>query len=349
MAAAFGIALQVQWLISPFAAAWLPPFLFACIGSFYLKGSYKDRGLIWYAAIIWLLALVLDTFFIRPVPDGVATMWLLAALPIALLCLRPEHLRECLIGAGAVLALYAGGVLLQALLHVKNTDGMPWHSWPVSDPNNAACLLNFGGIYCFARMLKEKKWLAPWALFTAALMLTESRAGIVTDTLAMMVLYGRKKGFLLPCGIVAATLIWAWECTPYIHAAAQSFSMRYPIWLASLRLITWRGYGWGTFEYYYPLVRTEHGTVGTYAHNDLLQFWIEGGVQAFIAFCLLIFAVIKKRREDIKWRLMLGAVFLQALVEFQFYMPAISILCGLALSAHYHSGKGYSYDNGSRF
>jgi hypothetical protein len=73
----------------------------------------------------------------------------------------------------------------------------------------------------------------------------------------------------------------------------------------------------------------------TYAHNDLLQFAVEMGVPAALAFCGMAWAAARATcRQNIVSGAVLAALFLQALTEFQFYVPAVSLLAGLALGWH---------------
>ena len=91
----------------------------------------------------------------------------------------------------------------------------------------------------------------------------------------------------------------------------------------------------GTFGTYYQQVRIETDTGGWYAHNDILQLAIEMGFPAVLVFCELfsIVAVTTTRRNIVSACVLL-ALFLQAMVEFQFYVPAVSIIAGLALAHH---------------
>lgn len=158
LAAAIALSLQAQMLNSPLCAAWLLPFLAAIAIAVYRKGGPPQRGVVWWGALAWLIALGLSTFFISPIPGAAATMWILAAAPILSLCLRAEHINACAIGALAVLAIYAVGLIAQETLDIRYTTAWERHSgrsWPVLDANNAAAILNFGLIGSFWMMIKK--------------------------------------------------------------------------------------------------------------------------------------------------------------------------------------------------
>jgi O-antigen ligase len=118
----------------------------------------------------------------------------------------------------------------------------------------------------------------------------------------------------------------------------ESLLVRSQIIHASLPLFSIRplsGLGLGAFSYYYSQIRTESVTAGVYLHNDTLQLMIEMGIPCIIVFLTLwISAFIVTTKSNIISLAVLLAVFLHSMMEFQFYLPAISMLTGVALAYH---------------
>src|SRR5262249_17368339 len=86
---------------------------------------------------------------------------------------------------------------------------------------------------------------------------------------------------------------------------------------------------------YYGQVRTETQTAGVFAHNDPLQFMIEMGWPAGFEFLLLVLiAAASTNRRNLVSGCVLLALFIQSMVEFQFYVPALSLFGGAALGYH---------------
>ncbi len=338
------ISLNIQSIALPIAGAWL---LFYYVGCALAYAPTRDNGLVYTACVAWLCTLGVATFILAPVANGAAWMWTLAAMPVLALSLRKQDIRPHLVGFGIVLGVYALGLIAQQVLGVHYT-GNPENvqtgrSWPMLDPNNAAAVLNAGVIASFYLALRHsKRWWAAVALFACALAITHSRAGCVAAAVGCLsVLIALRHWRTIVVLLVAASLTAA---TLYNYhpgsskTPMESLLIRPIIWEACLPLLQIRplaGLGLGTFGYYYGQVRTEHITTGGFAHNDLLQFAIELGIPALCVFLVLIGSVVVTtcRRNAVAAAYML-AVLLQACVEFQFYVPPVSLLLGLALAYH---------------
>lgn len=342
---AFAIALQAQTMSGVFAGAWLLPLVAACAGSIYKQGADISRGAGWWASALWLLSIGVHTFFINPVAGGAATMWILAAPSLILLTLQKHHLRPTLYWVGGAVLLYALGIIAQEFLDMQYTTGQgpaAGRSWPVVDANNGAAILNFALIPCIAAAYYWRMWLVAVIPLAYALILTNSRAGVLALIAAGLVMLWsvNKRLTALILGVGAYLYIGLHYLMPQsIYRGIYSLFDRFPIWSASIDLLTWRGLGLGTFGHYYARVRTEYSTAGFYAHNDFLQFAIEGGVLLAIAAAFwFVVTIIKTNRNNIVPAAALLMVFLQAMIEFQFYVPAIAILIGLALTWHRYNG-----------
>lgn len=334
-------ALCVQTMVSPLAGAWFFFFLCACACTY---RPPENRDPVWRVCVAWLLTLGISTFLLRPVANGAASMWMLAAMPLLVLSLRKEYLRKYLLGALAVITLYSVGLILQMLFQVHYTHfdyELDWRNssaaaWPMLDPNNAAAVINCALIPCFYLALRDKRWFAFVAVFLFALFATASKAGGLAFTICAIILLGvRFTAWITVLGLLSMIPFYSW--------VDKALAYRYPIWKAALPLLTinpYTGLGLGTFGQYYAQIRTENGSGGWFAHNDFLQLGIEIGFPCVLVFCLLWLTVaIETNSRNIVFAVTMMAVILQSLVEFQFYVPVISILMGLLLYCHFTYGN----------
>ncbi len=275
-------------------------------------------------------------------------MAFLFAAPSLALCLRKEHLLTYFVCFLSIITLFSLGLVLQELLNVQyttyNVDNR--RSWPMMDPNNAAVVVNMGLITCFYFWLKSDALYNLWdvlgIIFIAALYTTGSFAGIGSAVVVCSILlckhYGKYTAATLSVLAVWSVVALHYSYRHLLIRFLVLFCDRFPIWEGSWPLLWprwWGGLGLGSFGYYYQKVRVEQYTAGYFAHNDILQLAIEMGIPGAMVFCALILTVAYKTTSvNILPACALLAVFLQAMVEFQFYVPPISILCGLALACH---------------
>lgn len=324
----------------------------------------------WFC-IIWIMALAAHTFFICPVNGAAATMWVLAAAPLLAVSLKPRDLSPCVLAAFLVLTIYACGVVFQELVGVRYIAGwaygitpdnpvwkeatsssyVAWdtstgRSWPVLDPNNGALILNFGLLGSFYMALRNWKLWPLVGIFFYALLITHSNAGLLFGGVSCFILLCHRFRlsvidhallFVVPSALIAFILY------PQIsHIFSQAIDSRLLIWEGASRLITPFGLGLGSYSFYYPQVALEQDAGMWYAHNDLLQIFIEMGYLGLISATSVIAAVFyTTNRNNILSACMLLTALLQAMVEFQFYVPAVSILCGLALAHHLNNENNY--------
>lgn len=308
------------------------------------------KSFLWYATLAWLLTLFGSTFIWRPVAGGAATMWLLAAMPMLALCMKQEYINTYIKAFGAVIALYACGLLVQMALGVHYTTydyggffGHTAMAWPLVDPNNAAAVLNIGLIVSLQHTFTHKRWAWLPVLFAAALVTTGSKAGLCAGGLgcALLIAAYVKFNVALVFWCLAIGLLFAFSLAPetLFDPFYNSMAYRLPVWDTSTQLLTIspiRGIGMGQFQYFYNAIKTEKITGGFYAHNDILQMAIEMGVPAALVFCGLLVAIFRSQLPVVSCVFLV--VGLQSMVEFQFYLPVISIPLGLLLAAGmYHS------------
>jgi O-antigen ligase len=269
-------------------------------------------------------------------------MWILAAMPSLALCLRKEHLKPYCICFGAIITLYALGLGAQLVLNTETTAyNYPGrHAWPLLDPNNAAAVINLALVPCvWLALFKDLRWSVLCLVFAFALCATGSKAGFAAAGLATLILLTARLGteFLIFASFIGALFAGAifFYRPEFILIVLDSFRDRFPIWDASLPLAflhPFVGIGLGAFGHYYERVRTEQYTVGWHCHNDVLQFAIEMGIPAALTFCVMLVTAARAAcRANLAAACALLAIVLQSTVEFQFYIPAVSLPMGLAL------------------
>lgn len=337
------LALNVQYLESPLAGAWLPFHLAGCACLLASNDPHPPRTPLWWALLLWTISLLASTFILRPVGDGAATMWLLIAMPTLALCMKRQAITAYATVFLSILFLYAAGLDVQMAMNVHYTaldyGGMLGHTamaWPLIDPNNAAAVVNLGLIPSFYLALRKPKAFFLVAIFAAALFTTGSKAGMLAGAAGctfLLVSWLEMNWFFatwtLLIGSVFMFLLPPGAFDPLIN----SLNYRIPLWSGAAKLLSihpFTGTGIGTFYYYYKTVRHEDITAGVYAHNDLLQFAIEMGLPIAGLYCYLTYVVA--RRLPAVGAVTFLVVFVQALVEFQFYLPSINLALGLALA-----------------
>ena len=339
------IALNVQMMSSPLAGAWVLFLVADCVTMLH-RSHDKDRGIVWWSCLAWACILGLSAFIFAPIMNGAAVMWIFLAMPAVALSMRKEFLQNHLNAALAVLTVYAVGLIVQLALHVEYTNinylsnwMIPSVAWPLLDPNNAAAVVNIGLIPCLYMALRKPRWWALVGIFSFALFATASKTGCIIAALAGVALMTEFYRIDIPIVlIVMVSALWAALETFGHWIVNSAFQYRIPMWADSIQLLWIRpfnGLGFGSFADYYARVRTEHSTAGFFAHNDVLQIAIEAGIPAAIIF-LAVFAAIYATtgRRNFVSGMTVFSVFLHSMMEFQFYIPAITLLMGLAIAYH---------------
>jgi O-antigen ligase len=302
-----------------------------------------------YATLTWLLLLGASTFVLAPINGAAAVMWVLLAMPMLALGMRPELIKPYIICFGGVIGLYAIGIIAQWVFNATytNPNFEKFHIWPMLDPNNAAAVLNFGLIPAFYMALRKSQWWILTALFALAMTITHSRAGVMAGGVACFIVaanyYGQRwtycaLGFLI---FVALDLFAFWDSrlTPNM----DSLWFRLKIWDNALEIVKAAGiagYGLGSFPVVYQWIQHPGDPSVYFAHNDLLQLMAEGGWILGAGFIFLLWSVIiRTTKQNLLPATVMLAILIQSMFEFQFYVPVISILMGLALACHMNAGK----------
>lgn len=338
---ALAASLFVQSMSTPLAGLWLPLFLAGCLIS--LREGYPKETLVWKAALVWLTAVTASTFVFNPVINAASVMWILSALPFLAMTLHPKYIKRCTVVFCVILTLYALGLIYQQYADIRytyyNFNGGDGRSWPLLNPNNAAAVMNMAVIPSFYMALRYYRYVPLFIIFATALLITRSQAGILIGAGCCFLVASHRFGpkFMLSGligGMAFVTAVFFYRPESII-SPANSFKSRIPIWETSVSMVRNNplvGSGIGTFGYYYKDIRQEDYSSGWFAHNDPLQIGVEMGIPAMILF--LAFMVIGMLKAHMAARYAILAVFLHSLVEFQIYLPATSLLLGLAISTN---------------
>lgn len=334
------LGLTVQSMTTPLLGAWLFSLLLFCLS------SYKPQppNPVWIAVLLWLVVLGASTFLISPVPGGASTMWCLAAMPMVALSVRREHMESIFKTAFVIVFLYALALIGQMMLHIRYTNFeyfIPWRdsyavAWPMIDPNNASMVLNFGLITSFFLALKKPVYWVFTGYFILALIATASRMGALAGAVGCAIL------LIEHIGVTMTMMAGMFVAFPAIEILSSAFKTSLParleMWKEAYPLLwmrPWGGIGMGMFSFYYKQIRIEQATGGWYLHNDPYQIAIEMGLPALAVFVFLILMVgFTTTRKTLVSASVLLAVLLQSFMEFQYYVPAVSMLAGLALAYH---------------
>ena len=188
---------------------------------------------------------------------------------------------------------------------------------------------------------------------------------IVSMLLLARILYEYKLLVLKKCLVIISIVGFSYLAVNYHYSddnkpgftnlsQDRSTQVRFEIWKTSLEIIKKKpivGQGFGQFKAVYKRFRTPADDIssGDYAHNDYIQFLLEGGVIQLFFFTILSFYIIylyaklfltkKKATENEKNKNLLLLAFLstvcvffiQANANFIFYLLPNSILIGLLL------------------
>jgi hypothetical protein len=188
----------------------------------------------------------------------------------------------------------------------------------------------------------NQRWWGITAVYAVALYATGSKTGLIAAATGALILYTSRYGSGVLLASILAVIIALVPVFYYrpdiIVTASSAVQDRFPIWWCAWLVLKenyLRGLGLGTFG----MFRIQHGLElyipPTYAHNDVLQFAVEMGVPAASVFCSVVLAAaLSTSRTNLVSGATMLAVFLGAMMEFQFYIPSVSLAMGLALAYH---------------
>lgn len=302
--AALAVSLFAQTTGDLFSGIWAILFM----ASAYMAGPEKNK-----TALVLLVFLIFHTFYMRVYSGSLPFFWSAAAIPLIVMT---RYNRDYLIKmASYIILIFSINLILQYYFYPPayyNNQS----AWPMLNPNNAAMIANVGFMIFYDR----RKYL--FALLCLAGMLhTESMGGLAA-LFAGIIIYHR--------------LWWALCILPvFVYFGWGAFEGRLEIWAAALKIFQanplW-GTGAGSFPVYYNKIRTEAGTYGTFAHNDIIQIMCDMGLIGLIIWC--IFYIRSFKTAGRMGQAAAGCVLIQSLVSFSLYIPPLCILLGILLKGN---------------
>ena len=337
--------------------------------------------------IVYLIWLIISPYFSPWFDFSRLTAWVFALIPLffylasisKLSVLQNKLLGSFYLLVGLVLFVWAD-------LHFVVTKERP--SGPFVDTNVFAGILLFFiipvSVYLItAKKAKDKKYHIDDYLYIylilgyVAFFSTLSRSGflafvIVSFLLLIKIIHLYKIKTLKRCFIILAIILSTLFFVNYslyspsnsgvasvkpsfTHLAQdRSTQVRLEIWKTSFEIFKQKpiaGQGFGQFKAAYKRARTPEDNVssGDYAHNDYIQFVVEGGIIQLLFFSILSFYIIylyakiffskrdiieSKNKEKLFLLSLLSTVcvfFIQANANFIFYLLPNAILIGLVL------------------
>lgn len=307
--------------------------------------------------LVWLITIVACDLVTATGTGCQGMVFALLGMPMLALSMKPRYMQGYIKATGFILGFYAVLLIIELATGFNAPNpAMQYRffaltgawgflkasTWPVLDPNNAALIINCGLIPCFwLALTSRKKWWLAVLLFTAALICTSSKAGICTAVLVcgLLALYQSEERIWLGSMLLSGTaaILLALTRLP-MNDIITAMHQRLEIWQGAFKMVSiesfW-GLGMGMFPAYYQRFTIEHTSSQTWAHNDLLQIGIEMGPLAAIAFISVFFNLYRTTtKNNIAAAAMVTAVVAQSMVEFQFYVPVVSLLAGLAMAYH---------------
>jgi len=329
-----------------------------------------QRNLFWASCcVVFCIAFQHLFFSISPDSSFIPSL-VLASLPIWAVTAAFLHDRERLwMGVSAIVCIFAlisvfDFIVLQQRAHA-----------PLWDPNSYATLLYLVWVPWVLRYLGTEQsrktadglCFGLTTVFCLAMLATESRwAMLVIGSVGSFVVLScwwfklSWKNAMYPLGgmvlasAVAFVVADSGASGPTVQVSsfelARSETHRLLMLEATSEAIRdlggWSGTGLYTFSLVYPLYRTvgEQHTTGLFAHNDFIQFALEGGVWLtvpmvmFAAWVFYHIAVALKGKvwqRDIGMLIALGLVIANSLVNYVFYTLPLLILIGILIGCYW--------------
>ena len=281
-----------------------------------------------------------------PADWAAAETRILRALAAGLLCLAAAMVRD----AGERdrlmdgLAFVGGLVAILGLIHTSL--GYPLGWWPFPNRNHfAACCELLLPIAAW-RAWHSRGWqIAPTAALTLGGVLSGSRAGfaLIVGQALWLGWWMLKRRRHTPHGrwliasamvVPAVALVLGGEAMWTHWRESRPLLYRDQIWTASWELLCQRpglGHGLGSFPTVYPSVALfDTGHVVHRAHNDWLEWMVEGGVVAALPMLILL-ALLVPRLGRLPWALGVPTVLTHSLVDYP--IDRISLLLIFCLIA----------------
>lgn len=170
---------------------------------------------------------------------------------------------------------------------------------------------------------RERAWsyLAVAGLLFASVVASGSRTGTLlcsAEVLAVPFLV-RGRGAWKIAVVCAFTLIAGWNPLLSRFQEPHPYSLRWDLLQSSLemwRARPWTGWGLGTWSQVYPgFARYDDGTFVNQAHNDWVQFLVEGGIPLLGLMLFVAARVVRPALRSV-WGMGMLAVFAHCLVDY---------------------------------
>ncbi len=176
-----------------------------------------------------------------------------------------------------------------------------------------------------------------------------SRAGVALLTAELMVilLLAWRRG-LMPAvslrktvvrmaalSVVLAAVV-GWQVTLEKFREPEPYRVRRELLISSIAMVAdrpWAGFGLGTWPVVYPAyARFDDGLVANHAHNDWVEWAVEGGLP-FLALAVTIAIWSVRPAANSLWGLGIPAIFAHSLVDYPLREPALAALLFAMLGA----------------
>ena len=253
---------------------------------------------------------------------------------------------------------------------------------PIIDPSSFGSVNN---LFCLAALSmfltapeRRWRWLAAIALFSFASFCAYSRVGTTVLLLAfafvsLIIIVSKpalksRVAIAVVTVMITFTLVNTYSSLEQASEHSEGYTLDVQSYGWSQRLAMWKsavaiyrdnpllGTGLGTFKAHYAAYRgeTELNNLGNFAHNDYLQFLVEGG-PLLLAFLLSLVAVLAFGLARNCYRLIkgdsqyleacvlavaMGTILVQALMNFPLYQMQVQLLMAL-LFARYIEVSGF--------
>ncbi|MBM3810182.1 MAG: O-antigen ligase family protein [Acidimicrobiia bacterium] len=227
---------------------------------------------------------------------------------------------------------YMGGYHLLGLISALTEDT----AGPFQNRNTYASFIELAlpVTLWYALASRRNGWLfwSAAALMVASVIATASRAGaaLVTMEVVMVLTVASRRGMISPLKLIwggaqlaAGAAIWAslagWQHLWHRLQFDDPIGFRREIYLSTIDMIAqrpWAGYGMGSFELVYPaFARFDVGKTVNFAHNDWLQWAMEGGVPMAAALAVMALWLIRPALRSV-WGIGVLFVLLHSLLDY---------------------------------
>lgn len=349
------IAFDVRYLNSHLSYVWVFFHIIGC-GLMLFDGTLpaKPRPFV----LAWAIAILFCMWVSATGAASQGLAWALLGMPTLALSMKEKYLETYVKAFGGIVGLYALMLIVELAAGFQAPNPVMQYrffaltgawgflkasAWPMIDPNNAALVINCALVPCFVKAQADKKWWFVALFFMAALICTSSKAGICTALavcggIALFKVDEEDRWWM--CSILAciAVGVGATLARLPMNSLSEAFTQRLNIWQGALKIVNVEGFwgvGMGMFGEYYRHFTIEHVSSQSWAHNDTMQIGLEMGL---VPMLLFIGMFVDMWRTTTRYNLasagVLTAVLMQSMVEFQFYVPVVSLLAGLAFAHH---------------